>query len=313
MYSVVSGGFGSMEVITINAKQPINIKETHVACIGYFDGIHKGHMALINETIKLASHKYIPTVICFDNDPHVLMHKISDPRYITPYHERLRRLEACGIKRCFLLHFDEDMMCMSKNEFIEKILNKLNLHTIICGEDFRFAYRGEGNIETLRNQTFQLNVVSEKKYHNTKISSSTIEKLIEEGNMKECYEQLGRYYSIKGIVIHGAHVGSTKLGFPTANLQMDEDYLIPKKGVYAGSVKIDNETYKAMINVGNNPTMNYQMNTSIEAHIIDFDRDIYGQNITFYFHDYMREEKKFNSLEELIEQLKYDIQFVRNL
>lgn len=313
MCLVVLGGFGSMEVIIVNAKKPISIEGKHVACIGYFDGIHKGHMALIKETVKLADNMYIPAVICFDNDPHVIMHKISEPRYITPHHERLRILESCGIKRCFLLHFDEDMMCMSKNDFIDKILNNLNLHTIICGEDFRFAYRGEGNIETLKNQKFQLNVISEKKYQNTKISSSTIERLIEDGNMNECYEQLGRFYCIKGTVIHGAHVGSTKLGFPTANLQMDENYLIPKKGVYAGSVRIGDETYKAMINVGNNPTMNYQMNTSIEAHIIDFDRDIYGQNITFYFHDYMREEKKFNCLEELIEQLKYDIQFVRNL
>lgn len=302
-----------MEVITINTKQPICLKETHVACIGYFDGIHKGHMALIEETIRLSNNKYLPAVICFDNDPHVIMHKIHNPRYITPFQERLRIFEKNGIKRCFLLHFDEDMMCMSKHDFIEQILNKLNLHTIICGEDFHFAHHGEGNIESLKNQKFQLTVVSEKKYHSTKISSSMIEKLIEDGKMKECYEQLGRYYSIKGKVIHGAHVGSTKLGFPTANLQMNENYLIPKKGVYAGSVRIANETYKAMINVGNNPTMNYQMNTSIEAHIIDFDRDIYDENITFYFHDYMREEKKFNSLEELIEQLKYDIQFVRNL
>lgn len=313
MYLIVLGGFGSMEIITVTAKQSIDMEKTHVACIGYFDGIHKGHMSLIDETIRLANDQYIPSVICFDHDPYVIMHKIENPRYITPFQERLRILDANGIKRCFLLHFDDEMMHMSKNEFIERILNHLNIHTLICGEDFRFAYRGEGNIDTLKNQQFALHVVSEKKYHNAKISSSTIERLIEIGKMKECYEQLGRHYSIHGKVIHGSHVGSTKLGFPTANLQMDENYLIPKKGVYSGTVMIHDKIYKAMINVGNNPTMNYQMNTSIEAHIIDFNENIYDEKITFYFHDYMREEKKFNSLEELIAQLKYDIQFVRNM
>lgn len=302
-----------MEIIKITANQPIIVKQKSVAAIGYFDGIHKGHQALIAEVLKQAKDLYIPSVICFDYDPHLLLHKVCSPRYITPDKERLRVLETMGIQRCFLLHFDEVMMNMSKEAFIHNILDALGLETLICGEDFRFATHGEGNIDTLVNQSFALKVIKEKRYHNNKISSSTIEILINEGKMRECYEQLGRFYSIKGTIIHGANVGGNRLGFPTANLRMSENCLIPKRGVYAGSVQIQGKRYKAMINVGNNPTMNYQMNTSIEAHIIDFDKDIYGEDIIFYFHDYMRDEKKFNTIDELIEQLNMDVNYVKSL
>lgn len=317
IFLVAVGGFGNMEIIKVVANQQLapipQIAGTHVACIGYFDGIHKGHQALIETTLKLAGDKHIPSVICFDKDPHLLLHKVKEPRYITPYEERLHVLASYGIKRCFLLHFDEAMMRMDKEYFIKYILEQLHLKALVCGEDFRFAYEGKGNCDSLLNRSFQLHIVSEKRYHNQKISSSTIEQFIMEGKMQEVYEQLGRYYAIKGHVIHGAHVGSTKLGFPTANLKMEENYIIPKKGVYYGSVHVNDKTYKAMINVGNNPTMNYQRNTSIEAHIIDFDENIYGQKIIFYFHVFMREEKKFHSLDELIEQLEKDIAYVRSL
>lgn len=302
-----------MEIIKITANQPIIVDKKSVAAIGYFDGIHKGHQALIEEVLKQAGNLYVSSVICFDNDPHLLLHKVNSPRYITPHNERLSVLKAMGIQRCFLLHFDEIMMNMSKERFIHDILDNLSLKALICGEDFRFAIHGEGNIHTLSNQSFILKVIKEKRYLNHKISSSAIEILINEGKMQECFEQLGRFYSIKGTIIHGSNVGGNQLGFPTANLQMNENYIIPKRGVYAGSVQIKENYYKAMINVGNNPTMNYQMNTSIEAHIIDFNEDIYGDDITFYFHDYMRDEKKFNTTEALIEQLNIDVNYVKNL
>ncbi|NBK97290.1 MAG: bifunctional riboflavin kinase/FAD synthetase [Erysipelotrichia bacterium] len=301
-----------MEIIRIKANEDVIVSEESIACIGYFDGLHKGHLALIDQVKALANDKCIKAVICFDNDPFVLLHKVSEPRYITPFHERMRKLKDLGIQRCYLLHFDQMMLHMDKEAFIDKILVKLKLKALICGEDFHFAYQGKGDIETLKNSEIAVVVVKEKRYHNEKISSSTLEKLIEQGRMEECYAQLSRPYSIYGEVVHGAHVGSTKLGFPTANLAMEENYIIPKKGVYAGYVEIENKQYPAMINVGHNPTMNYQENTSIEAHILDFNENIYGKKIRFYFLSYLREEKKFSSLEALIEQLHKDVEQVRN-
>lgn len=300
-----------MEILLIKANEKIHVDKAAVACIGYFDGIHRGHQTLIDKTLKLADGRFIPAVICFDTDPYLLFHKVQDPTYITPMKERFRLLEANGIRRCYLLHFDESMMHMDHHTFIQQILNHLNLKAIVCGEDFHFAYQGKGNSDTLKNQSFELYVVPEKKYQGKKISSSTIEALIKNGDMENCHDQLGRSYSIRGKIIHGANVGGIQLGFPTANLKMEENYILPKKGVYSGEVCIHGQKHKAMINVGNNPTMNYQQNTSIEAHIIDFDDDIYDQTAIFYFDRYLREEKKFASKNELIKQLQYDVQSVK--
>lgn len=299
-----------MEIVAVQANQPLHHAQKHVACIGYFDGVHLGHQALIKKTMDLCDSETIPAIICFDQDPWVVMNKIKSARYITPHKERMRIFEQLGIQKVFLLHFDEAMMHLTKQQFIDTILKQLNLKAIVCGNDFRFAFQGEGNVHDLHNQGFHVEVVDTICFNHTKISSSTIEKNIEEGAIEDANKALNKAYSIFGVVVHGSHVGSTKLGFPTANLSLSDHYIIPKKGVYQGQVIVRNKTYDALINVGNNPTMNYQSNTSIEAHLLSFNEDIYHEQVTFTFMRYIRDEKKFNSIEELIAQLKEDVLFV---
>ncbi len=300
-----------MEVISIFANEPFQVTGESIACIGYFDGVHLGHQQLINKTIAMCDTNCKPAIICFDNDPWIVMNKISDASYITPHKERLAIFEEMGIKTVFLLHFDEAMMHLSKEAFISSILEKMNLKALVCGNDFHFAYRGEGSINDLQNRSFALEVMETVCFEQQKISSSNIEQDILAGRLSQANKTLNKPYAMKGIVVHGNHVGSTKLGFPTANLQIFDPYIIPKKGVYQGQVMVNGKLYDAVINVGNNPTMNYQKNTSIEAHILDFEEDIYGANITFYFLRYLRGEVKFESVKQLIAQLKQDVLQVR--
>lgn len=311
MYIEVCEGFGNMEVIKIYANEKFASCTPAVACIGYFDGIHVGHQKLIDTVKTYANtHDCVPSCICFDCDPWILLHKESNPAQLTPLHKRLELFEKFGIKRCYLLHFDKDMMQMPALAFIENILEKCNLKALICGSDFRFAHKGEGNIETLKKAQFESIVVDPIMYDKDKISSSIIEKHIYDGNIALANTQLGYIYNVDGIVVDGNKIGS-KIGFPTANIKIDHAYVIPKKGVYKGKIKIDSNMYRAMINIGHNPTLNEVANISIEAHIVSFNKDIYGKHVDVYFEEYLREERKFESAEALIEQLHKDLNKIR--
>lgn len=299
-----------IEMIDVYSDNNKKRKDLSIACIGYFDGIHKGHAALIHK-VKELCHQEVPSIICFDNDPWIIMNKIKDAQYITPFSARMELLYQMGIQRCFLLHFDESMMHLSSNDFIHQVLEPLNLKGLVCGDDFHFGFCGKGTIHDLSKATFPLHVIPKLCNDGKKISSTHIEQLLRNGNTRKAYQELGRYYAIKGTVVHGSHVGGPLLGFPTANMIPKENYIIPKHGVYSGAIKYRNRLYKAMINVGHNPTMNFQENTSLEAYILDFDQTIYGEEIVFYFYDYLRDEKKFSNIAELKEQLKTDVQHVR--
>ena len=305
------GGYGKMEILRIESDRNEARHDCSLACIGYFDGIHKGHQKLLQK-VKALSQEAIPSVICFDSDPWIVMHKIEEARYITPLKARLELLEKMGMERCFLLHFNEAMMCLSPEAFIDQVLRPLHLQGIVCGEDFHFGYRGQGDTDTLRTSGIGTYVEATFQRNHVKVSSSLIEQSILNGNMREAYEDLGRFYSISGHVIHGRSVGAKRLGFPTANVLLDENYLLPKIGVYSGAVRYQGHLYKAMINVGHNPTFNYQDSISIEAHILDFHESIYGQTIQVYFYDYLRDEQKFNNEHELNQQLLHDVEYVRH-
>lgn len=311
MYIRVLEGYGNMECIKVYVNEKLPVLAPSVACIGYFDGLHIGHQKLIDDVLKHANElDIIPACICFDNDPWVVMHKSEDTSQLTPLSKRLSLLEERGIKRCFLLHFDEEMCKLSSASFI-KMLEDMHIKTLICGNDFRFAHKGEGNVETLKTGNFEVLIHDHILYHGHKISSSVIENNIKTGNIEDANKQLGYPYCIEGSVIHGNKVGNSKLGFPTANIKLNEEYVLPKQGVYAGLVKIRNQFYLSMINIGYNPTMNLLDKISIEAHILDFEEQIYDEEISVYFYAYLRDEMKFETTEALIEQLHKDLDMVR--
>lgn len=301
-----------MIIKTLHVNKAFSMEESITACIGYFDGLHIGHQKLIEKVLNISKHTNTKSaLITFDPDPWVVIKGLTDIPHITPMKHRMRIAEKMGIEYWIILDFSKEMADLSPEEFIEKILKPLHLHTLVCGFDFTYGRKGEGSIEELKAQSdFQVAVIDEVSSEHKKISSTRIEQLLMEGKMEKAASFMGRWYDIEGVVKGGSHVGH-KQGFPTANLHLLNAYVIPKKGVYIGGVKVKEKWHKAMINVGNNPTYNYKDRISIEAHILDFDETIYDEYVTFRFLSYIRDEHKFENTQALIDQLNKDLHTTR--
>lgn len=277
------------------------------ACIGYFDGIHLGHQKLISAVVSRAKQEGgIPALITFDPDPWAVIKGMHDIPHLTSMEERKQFAQELGVELWVILDFTEEMAALSVTEFHEKILFPLPLQTLVCGYDFHYAHLGQGSVDTLQSQTkFDVVVIDEVSSEESKISSTRIERLVMDGEMEKAKALLTRPYQMSGTVVHGLKNGR-KLGFPTANLYTATSYVCPKEGVYAGEVMLDGHTYPAMINVGKNPTIGDFQDNRIEAHIFEFDQDIYGTQVSFSFLHYLRGDVKFSSLEELSNQLCND-------
>lgn len=278
---------------------PVNDKDL-VLCLGFFDGLHLGHQALIN---KALNEGYPVGVMTFDIAPRVLLGKKENYSITSPF-DRADFLEDMGVKYLYLMHFEKETLSVTKDEFIEKVLKPLNPKKIFVGTDYRFGTGGEGDAKYLKN-FFDVEVVELEKIDNIKISSKKIREYIENGKMEKAASLLGRPYRICGLVIEGQHNGQ-KIGFPTANLELDYPYVFPKEGVYMGYGYFMNRRRKAMISVGTHPTINQLLKPIIEVHIIDFNENLYGRELYVDFISYMRANKQFDSLEDLRDQLIKD-------
>jgi riboflavin kinase/FMN adenylyltransferase len=208
------------------------------------------------------------------------------------------------------MHFNKETLGVTKDEFIEKVLKPLNPKKIFVGTDYRFGTGGEGDAKYLKN-FFDVEVVELEKIDNIKISSKKIREYIENGKMEKAASLLGRPYRICGLVVEGQHNGQ-KLGFPTANLELDYPYVFPKEGVYMGYGYFMNRRRKAMISVGTHPTINQLLKPIIEVHIIDFNENLYGRELYVDFISYMRANKQFDSLDDLRDQLIKDEEKTKN-
>ena len=284
---------------------PTNDKDL-VLCLGFFDGLHLGHQALIN---KALNEGYPVGVMTFDIAPRVLLGKKENYSITSPF-DRADFLEDMGVKFLYLMHFNKETLGVTKDEFIEKVLKPLNPKKIFVGTDYRFGTGGEGDAKYLKN-FFDVEVVELEKIDNIKISSKKIREYIENGKMEKAASLLGRPYRICGLVIEGQHNGQ-KLGFPTANLELDYPYVFPKEGVYMGYGYFMNRRRKAMISVGTHPTINQLLKPIIEVHIIDFNENLYGRELYVDFISYMRANKQFDSLDDLRDQLIKDEEKTKN-
>ena len=296
-----------MEILRFNIHTPVVNQQRITACIGYFDGLHKGHQELIEKVITLAKKNHTtPALITFDPDPWVVVKQLKHISHITPMKHRQQIGASLGIEKWIVLDFQKDMAQLNYQQFHELVLETLNIDTLVCGYDFHYGYRGEGTVETLKQQSsFHVEVIDEISCQNEKISSTRIERLIREGNLEEVTAMMGRPLELRGTVKSGNRIGR-KYGFPTANLKLEANYVLPKIGVYIGSVFVNDEWHMSIINVGHNPSFNYQNNTSIEAFILDFSSMIYDKEVKYRFHHYLRGEKKFNNMDELKQQLEND-------
>ncbi|OCN04252.1 hypothetical protein A4S06_03525 [Erysipelotrichaceae bacterium MTC7] len=299
-----------MKIFDIYANKTYQMKNKTVACIGFFDGVHLGHQHLIKETVQLAKEKGLtPACITLSREPLQVLYPERDIKTIMDISQRLHTIASYGIKQCYLLHFDENMANVPALDFIT-MLQSLNIETIVAGEDFRYGKGNSGDVLLLEKH-MPTKIIPLVELHGSKISSTSIIVALEKGEVEYVASCMNRYYTIDGFVIHGNKVGSRELGFPTANIEYDPFVVLPRVGVYIGRVIYNNKTYRAMINIGHNPTINRRDFLSLEAHILDFDEEIYGKRLAVEFSKYLRYEKKFNSKEELIEQLTKDVQSVK--
>lgn len=296
-----------MIVRRIRYDETIDTKEDLCACIGYFDGMHKGHMQLVSKTLEIAKlHNMKSALITFDPDPWVVLKGIN-PAHITSMDERIAIGESFGLDEWIIVDFSRGLSQLSYEAFEDEILVKLHVKHLICGFDYSYGYKGSGNTTTLiESNKFDVHVIEPVEYNNEKISSTRIENEIKNGNVDKVTTLLGRPYSIKGTIIKGSAIGRT-IGFPTANIQLKYDSLIPKKGVYIGYTLVDGKNIRSMMNIGHNPSINFQQELRIESHLLDFNEDLYGKEVEVIFIKRIRDEQRFNNKEELINQMKKDV------
>ena len=301
-----------MEIINIENFKEDRFK-TAIA-LGNFDGVHIGHQKLIKEMVENAKKNGLKSsVLLFHNHTKTVLEG-KGPKLITSLNQKYDLIENLGVDIIYTMTFNENIMKLSPEEFVNRILiEKLKCKAVAVGTDYRFGHKASGNADLLTKlgDKFNLlvNIVSPMYVDDEIVSSTKIRELISEGDLDMAKILLGRDYSVFGNVIHGKKMG-TKLGFPTANIELLENYIIPKKGVYNTRTIIDNNNYLSATSVGYNPTFS-EDRLKIESHIIDFNDNIYGKTIELVFIKYLRDEFKFETLDLLKEQMGKDIMKVK--
>ena len=287
---------------------------SQVATIGFFDGVHRGHCSLLSQVVRQAAQRNRQsTVVTFDIHPRQLVNPDFQPLLLTTLDEKLQLLSRQGIDRVAVLHFDEQMASLSARDFMSVVLSRqLNVNTLVLGYDSRFghgrtagfadyeAYGHSMGIDVLRATP----LLSDD---GMPVSSSLVRNLLLSGNIAQANDALGRRYSLTGNVVEGFHEGR-RLGFPTANLALaDRQRLVPGRGVYAVWAELTGcgEPMPAMMNIGTRPTYNGSSQT-LEVHIIGYEGDLYGQDVTVTFAERIRSEQPFDSPSALASQLQLD-------
>jgi riboflavin kinase/FMN adenylyltransferase len=285
--------------------------EKHVMAIGDFDGLHLGHRNVINHAKYIGSKQNISTsIMTFDPHPREVLGQSIYSRYLTPLQEKMELFKELGLDFCFVVSFDHTFAKVSPENFVQHMLFLLNVHTVVAGFDFTFGHRGLGTVETLKHlgePRMDVEVVKPFNLDGYKVSSTFIREQLHLGHLEQVKKYLGRNYCISGKVVAGDARGRT-IGFPTANLKVKAPYVIPRHGVFAVGLNIAGIEYKGVMNIGIKPTFSSdELNPTLEVHILEFNQDIYGQDMNIEFISFLRDEEKFASVELLVEQIHRDI------
>ncbi len=282
-----------------------------ILTLGTFDGVHIGHKKILERiTQNTENGKYESLVLTFFPHPRMVLQEKSEIKLLNTIAEKTKLLEATGIENLIIHPFNESFSRLTAEEFVHSILvDQFQIQKIIIGHDHRFGRNRTANIDDLiafgAEYGFEVEQISAQEIQDVSVSSTKIRKALDEGNMTLANDYLGYDYFLSGEVVKGKQLGRT-IGFPTANIQIEEDYkLIPKIGVYAVKAIVDQKEVFGMMNIGFNPTVNGQKQT-IEINLFDFDEDIYGKQIEVSLLKYLREEQKFGSVDLLKEQLNQD-------
>ena len=288
-----------------------------VLTIGNFDGVHRGHQTLFRKAKERAETLAGESVvITFNPHPLQVLAPGLGPFFITPHERKLELIASCGIDVAVVVPFSMQFARMSADDFVKVLLvDKIGVKAIIVGEDYRFGYGREGDIDLLRKMgdkyAFRVETISGVEMDGTVVSSTLIRQFIQEGDLREANRLLGRPYEIAGTVVPGHQRGGRLLGYPTANISLSGQ-APPKAGVYAVGVEIGNGSYGGAANVGFNPTFG-GTDLSVEVFVFDFDENIYEKFIRVYFIERLRDEKRFSGPEELTVQIHKDVEKARQI
>lgn len=301
-----------MKIIEIDLNYVAD--EDSVIALGNFDGVHKGHIELINRAVKNAKKLNIKSSLLLFNEHTDNLVKVGKKDIITTNQTKFEIIEDLGVDIIYLIDFTRDFMAYTPMMFLKDFLaDNLKIKGVVVGYDYTYGYKKSGDVEFLnknKNLFKSVDVIEQISSHGVKISSTLIRKLIEDGKIKEADELLSRPYKLIGEIIHAKGLGK-KMGYPTANLKLIDNFVIPRFGVYDTDIIIKGERFRASTNIGTNPTVEHD-GIKIEAHILDFNRDIYGEIVELELLDFVRPELKFASVEELFKQIAKDVLVTRN-
>lgn len=302
------------KMIVYNRIEEIRgLKHTCVT-IGNFDGIHRGHQVLIKKTVEYAKkHNMQSLVFTFQNHP-INFFKPDTVKNILTIKEKVDVLKSFEVDVLVDVIFDKTATQISPEKYIKEILvEKLNVKKIIIGHDFGFARKREGTIETLKKYGeiygYTVEVIEPVIIDDKRVSSTLIRNAVQENNIKKANKLLGRNYFVEGEIVKSRQIGRT-IGFPTANLKIEKNKVLPGGGIYATKVTYNDNVFLGATNIGTNPTVNGNK-LSVETHILDFDKEIYGEVIKVEFLDKIREEQKFENVNELMKQIQKDVKKIR--
>lgn len=302
-----------MDIIFSGDQKNIDLSHGTGVALGNFDGLHLGHMALIDRVIRICQDKgYQSLVYTFRNHPENMISNAVVTPLINTNETKAKILSDSGLDFLYFENFDQEMMMRSPEKFIKEIIvEKLNAKLVVVGFHYHFGHKGLGDTKLLKEicdkYSIEVHIVPPVKIDGTIVSSSVIRQLIQEGEMEQAARFLGRKFSIVGKVERGKNLGS-KIGFPTINLIPDQALVIPANGVYLTYTILNECKYPSITNVGRNPTVENK-GTRVETHLLDFNGNLYEQEVTIQFIKKTRDEIKFSGIGELARQISLDVQF----
>ena len=284
--------------------------------IGMFDGVHIGHQSIISQLNTVAKDKNLESaILTFWPHPRTIFYPNDDLKLLNTIEEKTYFLQKHSIQNLILQDFSEDFRNLTGAEFVKQILvEKLNVKHLIIGHDHTFGKNKSGNFSLLEKMApeleFEVQQVQAVDFQERHISSTQIRKALSVGNIKEANEMLGYTYSVSGEVVHGKKIGRT-IGYPTANIAVNSMKFLPKKGAYIVDVFVKKQHLKGMLSIGTNPTVDGKL-VSVEVYILNFSDDLYGEEISVNFREFLHDEIKFENLEKLIERLDEDKKLTEN-
>ena len=300
----------------VHSFEEAQLIEDSVVTVGSFDGVHRGHQALLKQVRAAAlKHRRAAVVITFFPHPSVVLGR-AQPYYLTAPEEKLVQLNQLGVDLLIELPFTPETAQVRAAEFIDQLVRHVRMRELWIGHDFALGYKREGNAEFLTHlgqaRGFSVHAVDPLTNDGEIISSSNIRAALRAGDVAHAAQLLGRPFRLSGKVVPGDGRGKT-IGIPTANLDVWQDHAIPANGVYACRAWVGHLPHRAAINIGTRPTVTEETRRTIEAHLLDFDKDLYGLNIALDFFERLRGEQKFANVQELVTQIKSDVETTRSL